>query len=103
MPSERDFSEFNFNETIVDHYTKAAEELLYAYQTNKEASRHYGAGALKAAKYHGQMAQNHSFIAHEHITEALKETQALREKISVKSAKETTRLLGKMTDPRGST
>lgn len=100
MTKGRNFLSFNVNENIVDHYGKAAEELLYAYQTNKEASRYYVAGALKAAKYHAQMAQNHSFIAHEHITEAMKESQILSENNSVISAQETSMILKKMVDSR---
>jgi hypothetical protein len=54
-----------------DHYRKASEELLHAYQRNKEAARHHEAGAFKAALHHAKLSKHHSFNAHEHLKDAL--------------------------------
>jgi hypothetical protein len=54
-----------------DHFQRASEELLYAYQRNKEATRHHEAGAFKAALHHAKLSKHHSFHAHEHLKEAL--------------------------------
>ncbi len=96
MKNERSLREPLFNEDITHHYSKAAEELLYAYQTNQEAVRCHALGALKSAKHHAQIAQNHAFIAHEHISEALKESQSLREKLSKQSAEKAQKVCEKM-------
>ena len=64
---------------ITEHYRRAAEELLYAYQRNKEATRHHESGAFKAASHHAQLSKNHSFIAHEHLKEAVCKSKRLKE------------------------
>ncbi|MFM7002148.1 MAG: hypothetical protein ACKOXU_14000 [Limnohabitans sp.] len=64
---------------IADHYRRAAEELLYAYQRNKEATRHHESGAFKAASHHAKLSKNHSFIAHEHLKEAVSKSERLKE------------------------
>lgn len=64
---------------VSEHYRRAAEELLYAYQRNKEASRHHESGAFKAASHHAQLSKNHSFIAHEHLKEAVLKSRELKE------------------------
>lgn len=64
---------------ITDHYRRAAEELLYAYQRNKEATRHHESGAFKAASHHAKLSKNHSFIAHEHLKEAVVKGERLKE------------------------
>jgi hypothetical protein len=96
MTNDRSLRDEPFNEDITHHYSKAAEELLYAYQTNQEAVRCHAMGALKSAKHHAQIAQNHAFIAHEHISEALKESQNLREKLSTQSAEKAQKVCEKM-------
>jgi hypothetical protein len=53
------------------HYKQAAEELLHAYQRNKEAARHHEAGAFKAALHHAKLSKHHSFNAHAHLSDAL--------------------------------
>ena len=58
-------------EHITDHYRRASEELLHAYQRNKEATRHHESGAFKAALHHARLSKHHSFNAHEHLKEAL--------------------------------
>ena len=96
MTHDRSLREPPFNEDITHHYSKAAEELLYAYQTNQEAVRCHALGALKSAKHHAQIAQNHAFIAHEHISEALKDSQTLRDKLSTQSAEKAQKVCEKM-------
>jgi len=64
---------------ISEHYRRAAEELLYAYQRNKEATRHHESGAFKAASHHANLSKNHSFIAHEHLKEAVSKSDHLKE------------------------
>lgn len=54
-----------------DHYKQASEELLHAYQRNKEATRHHEAGAFRAALHHAKLSKHHSFNAHEHLKDAL--------------------------------
>ncbi|PUE11612.1 hypothetical protein B9Z51_04825 [Limnohabitans sp. T6-5] len=58
-------------EHITEHYRKASEELLHAYQRNKEAMHHHEVGAFKAALHHARLSKHHSFNAHEHLNEAL--------------------------------
>ena len=99
MNNDRSLREAPFNEDITHHYSKAAEELLYAYQTNQEAVRHHALGALKSAKHHAQIAQNHAFIAHEHIAQALKESKVLRERLSTQSAESAQQVCEKMKKP----
>ena len=64
---------------ISEHYRRAAEELLHAYQRNKEATRHHESGAFKAATYHAKLSKNHSFVAHEHLKEAATKSGRLQE------------------------
>jgi hypothetical protein len=54
-----------------DHYKQASEELLHAYQRNKEAARHHEAGAFRAALHHAKLSKHHSFNAHEHLKDVL--------------------------------
>lgn len=56
---------------VSEHFRRASEELLHAYQRNKEANRHHDAGAFKAALHHVKMSKHHAFNAHEHLKEAL--------------------------------
>ena len=56
---------------VSEHFRRASEELLHAYQRNKEASRHHEAGAFKAALHHVKMSKHHAFNAHEHLKDAL--------------------------------
>lgn len=99
MSDDRSLREQPYKEDITHHYSKAAEELLYAYQTNQEAVRYHALGALKSAKHHAQIAQNHAFIAHEHIAEALKESKILRDQLSVQSAETAQKVCEKMKQP----
>jgi hypothetical protein len=64
---------------ISEHYRRAAEELLHAYQRNKEASRHHESGAFKAASHHAKLSKNHSFVAHEHLKEAVVKSEHIQE------------------------
>lgn len=58
-------------EHIGEHYRRASDELLHAYQRNKEANRHHEAGAFKAALHHAKLSKHHAFNAHEHLKEVL--------------------------------
>lgn len=71
MSQEDQLLEKAYAEHIGDHYKRASEELLYAYQRNKEAARHHESGAFKAALHHAKLSKHHSFNAHEHLKEAL--------------------------------
>ena len=63
---------------ISEHYRRAAEELLYAYQRNKEATRHHECGAFKAASHHAKLSRNHTVVAHEHLKEAVVRSDQLQ-------------------------
>ena len=71
MTEEHHMQEKAHADNIGDHYRRASEELLHAYQRNKEAARHHEAGAFKAALHHAKLSKHHSFNAHEHLKEAL--------------------------------
>lgn len=71
MTDEIKLIEKAFVDTMTDRYQRASEELLYAYQRNKEASRHHESGAFKAALHHAKLSKHHAFNAHEHLKEAL--------------------------------
>ena len=71
MTQENQMLEKAYNENMGDHYRRASEELLHAYQRNKEAARHHEAGAFKAALHHAKLSKHHSFNAHEHLKEVL--------------------------------
>lgn len=71
MSDENPLIETAYVEHMTDHYRRASEELLYAYQRNKEAARHHEAGAFRAALHHAKLSKHHSFNAHEHLKEAL--------------------------------
>jgi hypothetical protein len=66
-------------QVVSEHYRRAAEELLYAYQRNKEATRHHESGAFKAATHHAKLSKNHTFVAHEHLREAAIKSGRLQE------------------------
>lgn len=71
MTDENQILAYAFAEHVGNHYKHAAEELLHAYQRNKEAARHHNVGAFQAALHHTQLSKHHSSNAHEHLTEAL--------------------------------
>lgn len=71
MSQENKMLEKAYVENMGDHYRSASEDLLQAYQRNKEAARHHEAGAFKAALHHAKLSKHHSFNAHEHLKEAL--------------------------------
>ena len=62
---------------ISELYRRAAEELLHAYQRNKEATRHHERGAFRAALHHARQSCRHSCTAHEHLSSALEHSQRL--------------------------
>jgi hypothetical protein len=71
MTRENQVLETAFAENIGEHYRRASDELLHAYQRNKEAARHHEAGAFKAALHHATLSKHHAFNAHEHLKEAM--------------------------------
>jgi hypothetical protein len=71
MTQEHQMLEKAYADNMGHHYRSASEELLHAYQRNKEATRHHEAGAFKAALHHAKLSRHHSFNAHEHLKEAL--------------------------------
>lgn len=73
-----------FAEHIGEHYQRASDELLHAYQRNKEAGRHHEAGAFKAALHHAKLSKHHAFNAHEHLKEVL----VIHEKMKATEASE---------------
>jgi hypothetical protein len=78
MTDEIHLIEQAFVESVGDHYRRAAEELLHAYQRNKEAARHHEAGAIKAAVHHAKLCKHHAFNAHEHLKEALHSAEKIQ-------------------------
>lgn len=64
-------------QAISDLYQRAAQELLQAYQRNKEATRHHASGAFRAALHHARMSCMHSAAAHEHLARALERSMGL--------------------------
>jgi len=63
--------ETEYMQNMSQHYKQASEELLHAYQRNKEAARHHEAGAFKAALHHAKLSKHHSLNAHTHLADAL--------------------------------
>ena len=58
-------------------YQKAAQELLHAYQCNKEATRHHSSGAFRAALHHARLSCTHSSAAHAHLAQALERSMGM--------------------------
>lgn len=71
MAQENQILEKAYAEHIGEHYRRASDELLHAYQRNKEAGRHHEAGAFKAALHHAKLSKHHAFNAHEQLKEVL--------------------------------
>jgi phage-related minor tail protein len=71
MSDQQRILEMAYAQHVSEHYRRASEELLHAYQRNKEANRHHDAGAFKAALHHVKLSKHHAFNAHEHLKEAL--------------------------------
>lgn len=63
--------------TVSELYRRAAEEMLQAYQRNKEATRLHERGAYRAALHHARQSCRHSSAAHEHLSSALEHGQRL--------------------------
>ena len=64
-------------QAIAELYQSAAQELLLAYQRNKEATRHHASGAFKAALHHARLSCVHSSSAHAHLVHALERSDRL--------------------------
>lgn len=77
MTDENKLMETAYVKHMSDHYKQASEELLHAYQRNKEAARHHEAGAFKAALHHAKLSKHHSFNAHEHLKDVLELAEKL--------------------------
>ena len=71
MSDEKQLIESAYAQHVSEHFRRASEELLHAYQRNKEASRHHEAGAFRAALHHVKLSKHHAFNAHEHLKDAL--------------------------------
>lgn len=56
---------------VTAHYQEAAQDLLLAYQRNKQATRHHRDGAFRAALHHAHMSCEHVAQAHIHLEQAL--------------------------------
>jgi hypothetical protein len=91
MAHENQLVENAYAQHIGEHYQRASEELLHAYQRNKEAGRHHEAGALKAALHHAKLSKHHAFNAHEHLKEVL----SIHEKINATPASASNLLVSK--------
>ena len=77
MNDENQLMESAYAKHVSEHFRRASEELLHAYQRNKEASRHHEAGAFRAALHHVKLSKHHAFNAHEHLKEALLITEKI--------------------------
>lgn len=64
-------------QAIAELYQLAAQELLHAYQRNKEATRHHASGAYRAALHHARLSYDHSSAAHEYLQRALAHSDQL--------------------------
>ncbi len=62
---------------VSDLYRTAAQELLLAYQRNKEATRHHDRGAFRAALHHARMSCVHAAAANDCLTQALEKSGQL--------------------------
>lgn len=75
MTDEIQLIEQAFAQSLSEHYKQASDELLHAYQCNKQAAQHHAAGALKAALHHAKLCRHHTFNAHEHLKDVLHEAE----------------------------
>lgn len=64
-------------QALSDLYRTAAQELLLAYQRNKEANRHHDRGAFRAALHHARMSCVHAAAANDCLTQALEKSGQL--------------------------
>jgi len=64
-------------QTVSDLYQRAAQELLQAYQRNKEATRHHARGAFRAALHHARLSCLHSSAAHACLMQAQEKADRL--------------------------
>lgn len=78
MTNDIHWIEKAFADSLNAHYKQVSEELLYAYQRNKEAVRHHEAGAWKAALHHAKLSKHHTFNAHEHLKEVLQMVEKIQ-------------------------
>ncbi len=64
-------------QAVAELFQTAAQELLLAYQRNKEATRHHNSGAFRAALHHARMSCAHSSAAHDCLMRALEKSGQL--------------------------
>ncbi len=64
-------------QAVAELYQTAAQELLLAYQRNKEATRHHSSGAFRAALHHARLSCAHSSAAHDCLMQALEKSGQL--------------------------
>lgn len=75
-----------FAQSMRDHYKQASDELLHAYQCNKQAAHHHEAGAFKAALHHAQLCKHHTFNAHANLMEVLRAVENTQPQSRLSSA-----------------
>lgn len=64
-------------QAIAHFHQRAAQELLLAYQSNKEAKRHHASGAIRAALHHACLSLSHSWAAHACLSQVLEKSNVL--------------------------
>lgn len=64
-------------QAIAHFHQRAAQELLLAYQSNKEAKRHHSSGAVRAALHHARLSLSHSWAAHACLSQVLEKSSVL--------------------------
>lgn len=79
MSDDEELIESAYALHVSEHFRRASEELLHAYQRNKEASHHHEMGAFKAALHHVKLSAQHAFNAHAHIRDALRISEKIGE------------------------
>jgi hypothetical protein len=64
-------------QAVSELYRTAAQELLMAYQRNKEATRHHDRGAFRAALHHARLSCVHAAAASDCLSRALEQSGRL--------------------------
>lgn len=64
-------------QAVSELYRTAAQELLMAYQRNKEATRHHDRGAFRAALHHARWSCVHAAAASDCLSRALEQSGRL--------------------------
>jgi len=64
-------------QAMAHFHHRAAQELLLAYQSNKEAKRHHASGAVRAALHHARLSLSHSWAAYACLSQVLEKSSVL--------------------------